>query len=176
MGLGIKIMKAIFITTSLLFVGHFLTGFSETPSTILSLHKVGDVTIDMTVNAVYGVLGKQNTSLVDLYLEGMYSPALVVNNNGSRSIIFEIVCDKVWRIGVFDHKYKTQKGIGIGSTFGDLKKNYTISSIEIGEGSVFAYVNELEMSFCLDYRKEISGDLRAEQIGNDVRVLKIFVL
>ncbi len=32
------------------------------------------------------------------------------------------------------------------------------------------------MSFCLDYRKGMSGDLKAEQIGNDIRILKIFVL
>ncbi len=118
-------MKTIFVNTPLLFVGLFLIGFSKTPSNILLLHKAGEVTIDMTVNEVYGVIGKQNTSLVDLYLEGMHSPALVVNSNGSRSVIFEIVCDKVWRVTVFDPKYKTQKGIGVGSAFGDLKKNYT---------------------------------------------------
>lgn len=168
-------MKAFLLGISSL-LSSYLHCATGTTNDTLSLHKAGGVTIDMTVNEVYGAVGKENTSLVDLYLEAMYSPALVVSKNGVRSVIYEIVCDKVWRVTVLDSKYKTQKGIGVESNFGDLKKNYTITSIEVGEGNVCAYVKELEMSFCLDYRKEISGDLKPEQVGKDVKIVKVFVL
>ena len=132
----------------------------------------------MTANEVYDLVGKENTTLVDLYLEGMYSPAIVLSDSKrtSSSLVIEIVCDKVWRINVHDPSYKTNGGIGVGSTFGDLKKHHKVSSIEIGEGNVFAYVEELDMSFCLNYSKEIPENLRAEDIADGVKVLKILVL
>jgi hypothetical protein len=154
------------------------TGLSSFQNKIISAHKVGELTINMTANEVYGLVGKENTTLADLYLEGMYSPAIVLSDNKrtSASLVIELVCDKVWRININDPIYKTKEGIGVGSTFGDLKKNYTVTSIEAGEGSVFAYVESLDMSFCLNYTKELPVDIGVEHIGNEVKILRILVL
>lgn len=153
-------------------------GFTDAQNKILSLHKVGGLTIDMTANEIYDLVGKENTTLVDLYLEGMYSPAIVLTDSKrtASSLVIEIVCDKVWRMNVHDPSYKTNSGIGVGSTFGDLKKHHKVSSIEIGEGNVFAYVQELDMSFCLNYSKEIPENLKVGDIADGVKVLKILVL
>jgi len=45
---------------------------------------------------------------------------------------------------------RTKEGIGIGSTFGELGSKYTIDWIGSGEGSVFARVETLAISFELD--------------------------
>jgi len=47
------------------------------------------------------------------------------------------------RISLYSDKYKTVKGIGIGSTMGDIKKNYSISAIRGGEKGIMVYVDDL---------------------------------
>lgn len=171
-------MKKLFINVGFFGFSILLFGFINIENKILSLHKAGELAINMTANEVYDLVGKENTTLIDLYLEGMYSPALVLTDNkrtGS-SLVLEIVCDKVWRINVHDPLYKTKEGIGVGSTFGDLKKKYAVTSIEVGEGNVFAYVETLDMSFCLNYTKEVPENIGMEHIGNEVKILKILVL
>lgn len=159
-------------------MGFLLLSFISTGSKLLSQHKAGDVTIGMTPDEVYGLVGKENAALVDLYLEGTYSPALVLydSKKRSQSLVIEIVCEKVWRINVYDQEYKTKMGVGVGSTFGELKKRHKVNSIELGEGNVFAYVEDLDMSFCLDYSKAGYYDLKVDDINDDARILKILVL
>jgi hypothetical protein len=167
-----------FISIILFVCSALFFGFTNPQNKVLSVHKVGELAINMTANEVYNLVGKENTTLVDLYLEGMYSPALALSDNKrtSASLLIELVCDKVWRINVNDPIYKTKEGIGVGSTFGDLKKKYTVNSIEVGEGNVFAYVEALDMSFCLNYTKEVPANIGVEHIGNEVKILKILIL
>lgn len=144
---------------------------------LLSKGKVGDVSIDMSPNEVYSLVGKENTKIVDLYLEAMYSPAIVLMNvEKEGALVFEIVCEKVWRINVYDPIYKTAKGIGVGSTMGELRKYYKVNSVDTGETGVYAYVEELEMSFCLDYGVTAPNNLLVDDVGSSTKIIKILIL
>ena len=49
---------------------------------LLSKHKVGSIEAGMPVGALYAVYDRELTRLVDLYLEGMFSPALEIYLKG----------------------------------------------------------------------------------------------
>jgi hypothetical protein len=100
--------------------------------------------------------------LTNLDLEGMFSPALEVRSNGRVLLIGEI--DKtgsgwiVFRITLKDRRFHTSKGIGVGSTFADLKRAYPGLKILIGEGQQFAFIEPESLSFGLDAYPEAPSD------------------
>lgn len=128
---------------------------------LLSKHKAGSIEVGMPIGALYAVYDRELTRLIDLYLEGMFSPALEIYLKGKGkkkkpSMIVEIGCGEDWiitRINVYDKKFKTSKGIGVGSTLGDIRKSYKVDSIGFGEGPLFVLVEEMEMSFALNIVK-----------------------
>lgn len=136
----------------------------------MALGRVGEIKVGMSSNDIYAVFGKKLTRLVDLQLEGMYSPAIELfkteNQRDNPEIIFELNQDKVYRIQVHSPQYRTDKGIGVGSTFGDLRRVYGIKDpkqIIWGEEGFFgAVVQELGMSFGLDVNKT----MKPTQIDN----------
>ncbi len=60
---------------------------------------------------------------------------------------------KIWRVQVQDPAYKTKKGLGIGSTLGEVKKYYKISFLGAGETEIVAVSNEAKLTFMLDVSK-----------------------
>lgn len=127
---------------------------------LLSKPKAGRLEVGTTVDGLYTKYDRKITKLTDLNLEGMFSPALEIYLDGSEkrnkpSLVAEIIWRQgdwvVYRINVYDKKFKTDKGIGVGSTLGDIRKFYTVDRIGFGEGTLFARVEELGMSFALDF-------------------------
>jgi hypothetical protein len=125
---------------------------------IIARGRVGEIKVGMRPDDIYAICGKQFTRIVDLQLEGMYSPAIELFKTESKKnnpeVIFELNQDKVYRIKVRSPQYKTDKGIGVGSTFGDLRRVYGIKDpkqIAWGaEGFFGVVIKELGMSFRLD--------------------------
>lgn len=127
---------------------------------LLSKHKAGHVEIGMTIDALYAKYGRESTKLVDLYLEGSFSPALEVyleggegDKKGKAALVVEIGWRKDWiarRINVYDKRFKTDKDVGVGSTLGDIRKSYKVDWIKPGEGAFCARVEEIKVSFALD--------------------------
>ncbi len=62
-------------------------------------------------------------------------------------------------VQVFDSLYKTQKGIGVGKTVGDLKKVYTIDQVVPSIRSISIYVKESPLLFLFD-RSELPESLK----------------
>lgn len=127
---------------------------------ILSKGKAGVIEIGQTIDDLYEHFDRSATRLVDLQLEGSFSPAIEVyfdsSNQKKPSFIAEIrwwreVGWAVGRITIKDDTFKTEKGIGIGSTFGEILQFYKVTSVSAGESPyLFAIVRELGMSFQLD--------------------------
>ncbi len=124
----------------------------------LSCHKAGDIEIGMQVEAVYSIIGKDNTKLTDLYLEGAFSPAMEIyyediQSSQTPSLVAEISTQKtphaynIDRITVYDQRFKTKEGIGVGATLGDVKQFYRVDRMGYGEGTAYAIVGSLCMSF-----------------------------
>jgi hypothetical protein len=74
----------------------------------------------------------------------------------------------VTRIHVFDQSLRTRSGIGVGSTYEELRSRYTVDWIERGEGRVIARVETLGISFQLD----TSGPVPLWEIREPTRVPK----
>ena len=123
---------------------------------VVERSRVGTVSIGATAEAVYREF-RDRARLVDLKLEGMLSPALELKLFGaqvSASLIAELGAANnelvVTRINVVDPTLRTRDGIGVGSTYGELRSKYAVDWVGTGEGKAFARVESLAISFQLD--------------------------
>lgn len=126
---------------------------------------VGDVKIGMPIAALrthvpVGLHIKDTT----LTQEGQQSTAYVLTPTGQqKGILVEQQCAQecqVWRISILSPMYKTAKGMGVGSKYGELQKAYDIKTVTFEEGNLVALAPEAGMSFLLD-----ESQLTAEQLA-----------
>lgn len=128
---------------------------------LLAKGKAGFVEIGMTIDAAQAKYGRETTKLVAHYPEGMFEPMLEVYLPGHTSmtapaLLLRIEQDNGWiidGIGVNDARFRTRAGIGVGSTLGEIRRVYRISYIAFGEGPLVANVEELQMTFELDFNQ-----------------------
>lgn len=123
---------------------------------IVERSRVGPVVLGATAESIYQEFGDR-ARLIDLKLEGMLSPALELKLFGSQlvaSLIAEIgpVNNRlvVTRIHVLDPSLRTKEGIGVGSTYTELRSRYSIDWVRSGEGAFVARAEALGVSFELD--------------------------
>ena len=62
-------------------------------------------------------------------------------------------------IKIMDARYKTSKGLSTASTFGDIEKNYKISSIQNTFKNVVVFVNDIDAFITID-KKELPAELQ----------------
>lgn len=123
---------------------------------LITTGKAGRISISMTIDELYKNYDRKLINLTDLFLEGYFTPALEIyldKKTDKPSLVVEIGWANGWsvsRINVYDKKFHTEKGIKVGSTLKDLRKNYNIEWISSGETHFCAYVQEIGISFLLD--------------------------
>ena len=134
--------------------------------------KVGSVAIGSDAETIFDEFGDR-ARLVDLQLEGQLTPALEIKLFGVQtpvSLVAEILPSDnklvVTRIRVIDPRLRTKEGVGVGSTYSDLRKHYAIDWVGPGEGDFFARVEALGISFMLD----MSGAQGSSKIRDPTRV------
>jgi len=66
---------------------------------------------------------------------------------------------KIQNIRIEDFRYKTDKGIGLSSTFKDIKQNYTIKKVITSTNNVVVFVKESEAYFTIA-KEELPSSLR----------------
>lgn len=122
----------------------------------LSPGRAGRIQIGMTVDSLYLIYPRNQAKLIDLNLEGFFTPAIewtVPGFTGKKaSVILEIGWNRTWiinRITVIDTRFRTVTGIGVGSPLGDLRRNHHVDWIDFGEGALVARVDSLGMGFQL---------------------------
>jgi len=113
---------------------------------------------------------------IELMAEGMAYPALKMDFEDSGSILLELSdTDRtVCRIDIDSPLFKTEEGVGIGSTYSDLLNNYSFDGISWGDGGdPLVIVEEAGMSFLLEpgdwwqmgeVQGEIPGDTEISSI------------
>ncbi len=65
----------------------------------------------------------------------------------------------ITNIQVFDARYKTEKGLNSGSTFKDVKANYTIDNIETTINAVVIFLKDTDVYLTID-KKSLPEELR----------------
>ncbi len=60
---------------------------------------------------------------------------------------------------IADPRFKTEKGIGLSSTFGDIKKEYPIQKVVTSLNNVVVFIKESDIYFTID-KKELPAHLR----------------
>ena len=66
---------------------------------------------------------------------------------------------KVQNVRVNDPRFKTGKGIGLNSTFKDIKENYTIQKIVTSINNIVIFVKDSDVYFTID-KSELPASLR----------------
>ena len=66
---------------------------------------------------------------------------------------------KITNIQVFDGRYKTAKGLGPKSTFGDVKKSYEISGVQNAINSVVVFLKNSDIYLTID-KKQLPENIR----------------
>ncbi len=66
---------------------------------------------------------------------------------------------RITNIQIFDDRYLTEKGLGKGSTFADLKANYEIVAIENAINSVVIFLKDSDVFITID-KKQLPEELR----------------
>src|SRR5262245_902336 len=125
---------------------------------LLTKQRAGAVVIGMTIDDLHVLHKPSSTKLVAHYPEGMFTPALEVYLEGDTnktipSLLIEIDKNRDWiveNIKVNDARFRTDKGIGVGSTLGAIRKAYAVKWIGFGEGALYANVEDINMTFELD--------------------------
>jgi hypothetical protein len=142
--------------------------------------RAGPVAIGLVAENVYREF---NARLIDLKLEGYLTPALEIRLPGSErtSLIAEIGAFGdtlvVTRIRVLDPRLRTKEGIGIGSTYADLRSRYSIAWVAAGEEDFVARAEPLGISFMLDVsgRPGLRSIRDPTQVPDEVRVMGLFL-
>lgn len=91
------------------------------------------------------IIEGDSETIYNVYRSGQKIIAFYPNENDST---------KIFRISIYNSKFKTHEGVAVGSTFGELKSKYAIDFISTeGEGGLEVQVQGHKMFFMLDNSK-----------------------
>ncbi|MHB9029970.1 MAG: hypothetical protein ACYC9O_14485 [Candidatus Latescibacterota bacterium] len=152
--------------------------------TTISVGQVGAVRLRMPLDSLYIAYGSKNINKIDLKYEEHYCPALAIylptSPKDKPSIVAEIDETRkiVWRIQVRDPRFRTDKDIGPGSTFAELRKHYPVDFTGEYEIGVLSVVKSFEMAFEIDpsgIPREMERDIDPKLIPGNTRIINVFV-
>jgi len=131
------------------------------PAFRLTPGRAGSFEVGASIDRVYEIIPREKTQIVDLFFEGFFTPAVVINVDGSpvdRALVARIreaPCNEftIEGITVNDPRYRTPEGIGVGSPLADVRRHYAVDR-SFGEFGPVAVASRLSMTFVLSEDSE----------------------
>lgn len=120
-------------------------------------------------------------------IEGFQNEVTVFDKEGNRLMVLSPDQNNnpnspITHIQITDPRYKTTKGIGINSTYGDIKKQYTIQKVETTFSSVIVFLENSPIYISIDkdalpenIRYNLNLKVEPTQIPNDAKI-KLFMV
>ncbi|KAA9326005.1 hypothetical protein [Adhaeribacter soli] len=151
----------------------------------LTTGHAGKIKLNMSSDSLKAMVPAENLKTVQRVLEGVPYTAYELRNAQSGNqllLLAEESCANqnctIFRIRVVSPKFKTDKGVRVGSTFADVKNAYPLSFIGIGESDYVAVSDENKMTFTLDIThfppKELAK-VKPEEIPDSTKVTSIML-
>ncbi len=157
------IKKIAFIALSILL---FVRCEEEKDPFLISNKAVGNITLGMKIKQVDSIFANDSIvklharedelatkGEVEIYEKGGKKLLLISprNNNNPEALIANFQ--------FFDNRYKTDKGLNLGSTFKFIKDNYEIKNIETTLSTVVVFLKDSDLFINID-KKELPENLR----------------
>lgn len=156
----------------------------EPADLVIEKGRAGNIRLGMPIeevrqNVVEGTV--VNDTL--LMQEGQQATGYLLYTNEEKALLIEQNCEpdcEVQRISVLSPAYKTAKGIGVGSSYGEVKQAYPITTVAVEEDNFVAVSDEASMSFELDDTKlpqdgKETGRYNPGNIPDDTRVTRVLL-
>lgn len=157
----------------------------------ISKGKVGEITVKTTVQELDKMF--KNDSIVKVLSEGAKGDDYFqdddeykVYEKGGKHLLTIFPKEQldststIKSVQIFDQRYKTEDGLNINSTFGEINTKSKINNIETSISSATLFINELNATFAIDKEemglKELSNQkVSLEQIP-DLAKTKSFIV
>ena len=157
----------------------------EAEQYMISPRLAGQVRINMSSDSLKALIPAENLKPVQNTLEGVPYTVYEIRNSqkGDQLLLLaeescaNQVCT-IFRIRVLSPKFKTDKGIRVGSTFAEVKNAYPLSFVGIGETDFVAVSDENKMTFTLDISRfppKQLAKIKQEEIPDSTQVTSIML-
>jgi hypothetical protein len=129
----IGLLSAAMLTTGALHMPAYAV--APTDSMAIDTDRIGEITIGMTVDRLYEVVGRIRTRLVDLHREGTFDPAVEIRMEDEAATP-AIVANVQWLAGcgyvvigltALDSRFRLSTGIHVGSTLAEVRKLHSVT-------------------------------------------------
>jgi hypothetical protein len=178
-------MKKVFVFSLLLNLAFFASAQKYGDSTwVIGIGHIGKVVTNMNEQNLKSIFSadqiKKETNRGG---ENESSKIIITLKNDTKtSMELETMCIDICiisRIYLYSDKYQTVKGIGIGSTFSEIRKNYTITDVKGGEKGFMIFVDELpQTAFIVNVPKLKAVEdktYKDSDIPDDSKVVSVYM-
>lgn len=170
------------------------TAFTRPPATsqpagefVLATGYAGAIGVGTSVDHLYQQFGKQSVSPGEEFFAGRIYPVLRAYDGQEKAPALTVYFalnkqteDKIiTAIRVFDDRYKTSHGIGVGATLGQLRQTGTLSSIQYTD-TLYATARDSKIRYEFDFSTDNmpiawlnSGDTNT--LPDDMKIKSIFI-
>jgi hypothetical protein len=171
-------MRKILILTIGIFLTHFSKSCVQQDDFLIDNGRAGPFIKNMPLDKALQIAQEKYTVEKNtIFLEGIDYTVYDILLNSELLLKLEPSFNNegtLWRIWIYSDRYKTNKGIGVGSTIADVLENYTYDSFLTEGSGHWLKVKETNVGFSLDskaftYEWMLNG-AKFENIPKDTKI------